>query len=74
MQEFYKLLMAYNQLLLIQGIPWATETAMFWQNLWVYPILSVSCELLCILWAIMYQLEQAIILVDFEQGLSTSWL
>jgi len=48
----------------------------------VNPILSVSCELLCILrdsvhwmeWAIvLVDFERAIVLVDFEQGLSMSW-
>ena len=32
-----KLLMAYSQLLLLQRILWATETALFWENLCMYP-------------------------------------
>ena len=41
-QEACKLLIAYSQLLLIQRILWATETALFWQNRWVYPLIY-SC-------------------------------
>jgi len=35
LQESCKLLIAYSQLLLIQRILWATETALIWQNLCV---------------------------------------
>jgi len=55
-----KLLMAYPKLLLFLSILWATVTEVYpsiehYQSNYrsmraVYPILSVSCELLCILW------------------------
>ena len=37
LQESCKLLMAYSKLLLFQRILWATETALLWQNLCMYP-------------------------------------
>ena len=36
---FARVLMAYSKLLLFQRIPWATETALFWQNLCIYPLI-----------------------------------
>jgi len=56
--------MAYSQLLLFQRILWATETALFWQNLCMYPLIYPSVDIIdlpseeasvsypeCILWA-----------------------